>query len=252
MTIILHIPHAGTRFFPDQQLHAETFLRNAEGLIDYFTDELFPPEAPAENIIPVVFPYCRTACDVERLADDPLEQINLGIQYDRWPDRRKHGFLIAQGEEYLSAYTHNEYHRHHRQMEELLSRHPGALLIDCHSFSSRPSPLLPDPKAIEAYDICIGFNEDPSKPHPDLIGKVIQHFVQCGYRVGINTPFSNSKTFDTTTPYTSIMIEVNKRIYMDETTLRRTPNFTTLHHQLMELYGVVDESIDMIWPPCQV
>ncbi len=38
-------------------------------------------------------------------------------------------------------------------------------------------------------------------------------------KVGIITPFSNSKTFDVPIKYYSVMIEVNKRRYMDEESL---------------------------------
>ena len=39
--------------------------------------------------------------------------------------------------------------------------------------------------------------------------------------------------------YHSLMIEVNKRCYMNEETLEKTPNFTNLHNQLQRLYEIL-------------
>jgi hypothetical protein len=61
---------------------------------------------------------------------------------------------------------------------------PDALLLDCHSFPSELSDV----------DICIGFNEDWSKPNKDTIELAVNLFEDCGYKVGINEPYSNSET----------------------------------------------------------
>lgn len=57
--------------------------------------------------------------------------------------------------------------------------------------------------------------------------------------MGVNEPFSNSKTFNTPASYESVMIEVNKRLYMDEETLEKTEGFQVLHRQILDLYKKV-------------
>ena len=44
----------------------------------------------------------------------------------------------------------------------------------------------------DEIDICIGFNEDATKPHDDVLNLVTEHFAIAGLKVGINTPYSNS------------------------------------------------------------
>lgn len=49
-------------------------------------------------------------------------------------------------------------------------------------------------------------------------------------------PFSNSKTFDVPIEYHSVMIEVNKCLYMDELTLEKTDGFDQLKADIQSLY----------------
>ena len=110
------------------------------------------------------------------------------------------------------------------------------LLIDCHSFSSLPNRLNSNPPDI---DICIGFNEDETCPDKVVIGNIVHHFKTLGYKVGINEPFSNSKTFGVPVEYHTVMIEVNKRLYMDEQTLEKSDSFYKLKHDIQSLYDVL-------------
>ena len=107
------------------------------------------------------------------------------------------------------------------------------LLIDCHSFSSQPTLLCSNPPDI---DICIGFNDDNTCPDKVVIGNIKHHFLSRGYKVGINEPFSNSKTFDVPMKYHSVMIEVNKRQYMDEQSLTKNEHFDHVKTDIQELY----------------
>ena len=87
---------------------------------------------------------------------------------------------------------------------------PDALLLDCHSFPSELSDI----------DICIGYNEDWSKPNKKTIELAVNLFEDNGYKVGINEPYSNSETPDCPFEYQSMMLEVNKKAYMEPDSLR--------------------------------
>ncbi len=235
--LILHIPHSGTEFYDNQKPFARLFLEKARDLVDWYTDELFSPDEGDKRILPVVFPLCRTACDVERMTDDPLEEKNLGIIYDGGNPLGDRSGIVSTGDRnYAQVRRYDEYVGHHHRMENLILSNSGSLVIDCHSFSSGPTLLLPDSGAASKYDICIGFNEDRTRPDDKFIGTVCSHFEALGYKVGVNEPFSNSKTFSTPVIYKSIMIEVNKRLYMDEETLEKTEGFRILHRQILDLY----------------
>lgn len=46
-------------------------------------------------------------------------------------------------------------------------------------------------------------------------------------------------SFPGASAYHSLMIEINKRCYMNEETLEKTSNFTNLHGQLQRLYKIL-------------
>ena len=60
-------------------------------------------------------------------------------------------------------------------------------------------------------------------------------FVENGYKVGINEPYSNSETPDCPFQYQSMMLEINKRTYMEEETLHLKSNtaFRRDIHEIM-------------------
>ena len=231
--ILLHIPHSSTQF-PENIKHTFSDLDADERLlIDYYTDELFMPDEDRGQIHSVVFPCCRLYCDVERLINDPLENSGLGISYSRWVP-----CVSDLGQTYRSFSTKEHafklYADHHARVAKMMvGLGDNLLLIDCHSFSSLPNLLNSNPTDI---DICIGYNDDATCPIKIVIGNIKQHFASRGYKIGINTPFSNSKTFEVPVKYNSVMIEVNKRLYMNEQTLEKNHGFDRLKADIQSLY----------------
>ncbi len=230
--IVLHIPHSSIRFPEGSQYHFNDLDAEERLLIDYFTDDLFEPKQHTEHISSMVFPYCRLFADVERLINDPLEEEGLGISYCRrntnsCPDR---SFSTMSSAFNLYADFHAEVSKH---IVELAC---GVLLIDCHSFSALPNLLNSNPPDI---DICVGYNDDETCPDDEIIETIVQHFKSIGYKVGINQPFSNSKTFAVPVKYHTIMIEVNKRLYMNEKTIDKIQGFARLQRDIQGLYEVL-------------
>ena len=104
---------------------------------------------------------------------------------------------------------------------------PNALLLDCHSFPSELSDV----------EICIGYNEDWSKPNKDTIELAVNLFEDYGYKVGINEPYSNSETPDCPFTYQSMMLEVNKKVYMEDGSLqlKKSTNKRSIHDLMQVL-----------------
>lgn len=162
---------------------------------DWHTDYLFHGLRD-DRIKTVRFPYSRFIVDAERLWQDPLESIGQGIVYKNFDGHRR--TVPKQSEQNLLAL----WKWHQRRLSSQLSE--GALLLDCHSF----------PEELSDVDICIGFNEDWSKPDKATIEMAVNHFMNHGYKVGVNTPYSNSETPDCPFHYHSLMLEINKRAYL--------------------------------------
>ena len=204
--IVLNEPHASVEGLYDNQLSFwnidERFVNDIVlKWTDWHTDFLFHGYH-SENAKTVRFPYSRFIVDAERLWNDPLEEQGQGIVYKHF-DGYSRDVPEKNNQRLLGLW-----HWHQQRLRENLCE--GALLLDCHSFPSEMSDV----------DICIGFNDDWSKPHKQTIEFAVNHFEDNGYKVGINEPYSNSETPDCPFMYQSMMLEVNKKAYMEEGSLR--------------------------------
>jgi N-formylglutamate amidohydrolase len=150
-----------------------------------------------------------------------MEKIGQGILYTDFISM--HRAIEQEEEQSMIAY----YMGYIKTLKEMLNEH--SLLIDCHSF----------PSDLSESDICIGFNDDWSRPSDFIIDLVVEYFKKVGYKVSINSPYSNAIAPETNFTYSSIMIEVNKRVYLNEQTLEFTDNAQKLQEQLSKLYSIL-------------
>ena len=245
--IILHVPHASTalpteyfavksEFAPGRTLLAE----DSFNLVDYYTDELFIPIKPRPHIHSIKAPLCRTLCDMERMQEDPLEARNLGILFGGRKKRDDEYWITEEADSKLRQ-LYADYHIVASMKIDSLYR---PLILDCHSFSNNATILCNMPIAHQCIDICIGFNDDSTRPNDATIQAALNYFEGKGYKVGINVPFCNAKTFVCNRRYHSLMIEVNKRLYMYEDTLeKKSGEFESLQEDLQGLYSLFDVDI---------
>ncbi|MBR6551103.1 MAG: N-formylglutamate amidohydrolase [Paludibacteraceae bacterium] len=255
--LVLNIPHASTNipeeFMPPQMWHNRAnsmhkYQEHARPLVDYYTDELFSVDDD-KRIKPIVFDLCRTLCDVERMVNDPLEDEGYGIvcskvmRHDPGATKCSVDYNPAQYRQNQSLLLRYLDYQHclaktiiKASYDKQQLRSKSVLLVDCHSFSSMPTALCDPGPAEEQVDICIGYNDDATLPSAGMIDLVVSHFEGFGYKVGRNTPFSHSKTVECPVPYHSLMIEVNKRCYMNEHTLEKTEGFNQLKEVIHGLY----------------
>ena len=204
--IVLNEPHASIEGLHDNQLsfwNIDDWFINEVVLkwTDWHTDYLFHG-SKSERVRTVRFPFSRFIVDAERLWDDPLEEKGQGILYRHFLGYTRE--IPQKHEEVLL----NLWHQHQETLRNNLCT--NALLLDCHSF----------PSSMGEVDICIGFNEDWSKPCKDTIEMAANIFDMNGYTVGINDPYSNSETPDCPFRYQSMMLEVNKKVYLEDGSLR--------------------------------
>ncbi|MBR6283395.1 MAG: N-formylglutamate amidohydrolase [Muribaculaceae bacterium] len=203
--IVLNIPHSSIVGIFDRELgrwpiNPHFLNSHVRELTDWYTDMLFATDN--ERVTSIVFPYSRFVCDVERLDDDPMEAIGQGIIY-RKAGGYQRGELDAATEQRLLQLRDN----HIKRLTVALS--PGDLLLDCHSFSDTDHSHA---------DICIGCNNDWSYCESD-IDMVVNAFRQGGYSLSVNTPYGGAINPDTGFTYSALMIEVNKRVYMNPSQL---------------------------------
>ena len=246
--LILHIPHSSI-YFPHRKgflINENELLKEAEHMGDLHTEELFYPKEQHEKYRAVVAGFSRVFCDAERYEDDEKEMMSrfgMGATYTQNDEGEKIRELSTVLREEIMA----EYYRpHHKQLElnveECLKNNEEVLIVDCHSFPNIPrhNSIINVSGEIRP-DICIGTDEYHTSK--TLTEFVVGFFKDKGYSVSINTPYSGSmvplKHYRSSPNLSTIMIEINRKLYMDEVTkekLELTGEFLRVQDDLKELF----------------
>ncbi len=208
-------------------------------MTDSWTDELFSGDSELDVLR---FPCSRLVVDPERFREDSDEimaERGMGAVYTRTHDGRilKDGF---DREVLLSAF----YDPHHQALDEwttsALVNAGRCLIVDCHSFPSQPLPCDLD-QSPNRPDFCIG----TCAPHtsPDLVDVVSSQIRHHGYTVCVDTPYSGTivptRFYMREPKVSSIMIEVNRRLYMNESTGEKIGGFDKVQEIVQDIVALV-------------
>lgn len=195
--VIYHIPHSSTLIPPDlrsgflldDQAHDAELL----AMTDAYTDNLFGSHAGRDDTV-VTFPVSRLVVDPERFLDDAVEsmaRVGMGVIYQRTSD----GVLLRNPPSAVerASLIQRFYESHHERLTKAVARglanSGAALVLDCHSFPSRPLPyeLDQDP---HRPDICIGTDAFHT---PDRLVEVARRAVADeGLTCRVNRPFAGT------------------------------------------------------------
>jgi len=167
--VIMHIPHSSAEVPADVRaqflLEDDDLARELRLMTDWHTDELFA--LPPAEAVTVRFPVSRLVVDPERFEDpeaERMEAVGMGAVYTKTSQRlplRDEAEAAREREALLARY----YRPHHAALEAAtaaaLAAHGCCLIIDCHSFPSRPLPyefkVSADRwKVIHRPAVCIG------------------------------------------------------------------------------------------------
>lgn len=194
-------------------------------MTDSWTSELFA----APDATRVVFPMSRLVVDVERFsedADEPMSKVGMGMLYSHTsagvPLRRP----LAQIER-LALKSH--YDAHHAALEAATHRElamGSALIVDCHSFPSTPLPCDMD-QSLTRPQFCLG--TDAFHTPPALLNRAEEALTKMGFTVAVNRPYTGTLVpfafYGKDPRVASLMVEVNRSLYMDEATGERSGGF---------------------------
>jgi N-formylglutamate amidohydrolase len=230
---VLHIPHS-SQYVPAperQSIPLNDAALNSELLrmTDAFTDELFPLTLVEAGR--VVFPISRLVCDVERFPfdeDEPMATRGMGVIYTRTSLGE---VLRAQPNAAdRQSLTERWYWPHHSMLERMVNdvaaRSGICLIVDCHSFPSVALPFELDQSTHRA-EICIGTDafHTPAAVRDAIVAAANEE----GYSVALDAPFAGAlvplASYRKNKRISSIMIEVNRRLYMDEHSGQKNQGF---------------------------
>jgi N-formylglutamate amidohydrolase len=134
---------------------------------------------------------------------------------------------VAEVEERLDGY----YRPYHAELSQVVSRQKSAFgfayHLSCHCMSAVGAPTHPDAGQQRA-DFCIG-NVDGKTCSPEALEFTRALIVDLGYSCSVNFPYVggeiNLRHGDPAGGVESIFIEINKKLFMDTKTFRKTEGF---------------------------
>ena len=257
--LVLDSPHSGVVMPADfGSLRSAAELREGE---DCFIDELWLP-ASASGVPLLAAQFPRTYLDPNRHAGD----IDLALLDEPWPQEHVPSGKAALGKALIwrtlddgrpiygrtlsvaevqrrIESCHRPYHTQLKQLLDAAHARFGVVWhINCHSMNAVSGEMSAGGAGQPRADIVLG-DRDGTTCAP-----VFTHFVRdflqgCGYSVKVNDPFKGVELVrafsDPGAGRHSLQLEVNKRLYMVESTLQKHQGFATLQAHLMQLLDAI-------------
>ena len=255
--LVLDSPHSGTLYPADfGYVCPQDILRRAE---DTHVERLYA-FAPALGAAWIEARFARSYLDVNRHPDN----IDAALLDAPWPHplpapvgdkiRLGKGLIWRLTDDGVAIYQRHltvrevrarisrcwqPYHAALAQaVAGALARHGGCIHINCHSMPSVAASHATAWPGQAHPDFVVG-DRDGSSAAPALSQRVCDLLVARGYRVAYNHPYKGVECVrrhgDPARHCHSLQLEINRRLYMDEATLRPHSGFASLQQDLHAL-----------------
>lgn len=245
------IPHSGTQI-PQEAfwlLDVEDSILNCD--VDWYVDELYQ-EALKEFHIPSVYcPWHRYAADMNRSARD-ISCLTVEGAKPRghnqpsdihWKQTTKGEVLIKNPmplslhQQLIDKYFHAFHQKIAAQIEAFKKQgHQDIYLLDLHSMPSVGLDFHRDTNK-KRKDIILGTHHKKSS-NQKFIDLVYESYKEQGFEVAVDWPYSGGYITqhygDLSQGQHVIQIEINRRLYIDESTKEKTKDFQPLQKKLKQ------------------
>ena len=245
--LILHIPHSSTHIpFTEGYNSNELIEREVFKLTDWFTDELFYSKKDHS----IIASFSRVFCDVERFSEDAQEvmaQYGMGVLYNKTDDGQTLRSLTSPLKvKILTSYYWPHHEKLNSAVANCLKSDGKALIVDCHSFSD--TPFIRDlNQDANRPDFNIGTN--PYHTSQLLIDHSIDFFESKGVSLGIDWPYSGTivplKYYGVNQNVQSIMLEINRKLYLNEQTNEKSERFHEIQKTTKEYLDSIRKLINV-------
>lgn len=257
--LVFDSPHSGTEY-PSDFRHAcpLAVLRSAE---DTFVEELYgtAPDHGA-TLIAALFP--RSYIDVNRDVGD----IDVALLDAPWPRKLNPGektrfgmglirrlakpelpvydrkLTVAEVERRIASY-YTPYHAVLQMTLDRLHAKFGVVYhVNCHSMPAEGNAMSSDGPGARRADFVLG-DRDGTTCAPDFTDFVARILKGKGYNVKVNDPYKGVELVRRhgrpSENRHSLQVEVNRRLYMDERTLKKNESYPRLKRDLSDLIGAL-------------
>jgi N-formylglutamate deformylase len=242
--IVANIPHSSIVIAQDIR---ESLLLNDNELeqellfmTDWYVDELFACISELGGVA-IKFSNSRLVVDPERFLDNEKEIMasrGMGVIYMKTSSGRDLRKTLSNGEkdDLINRYYKPYHEAIELEVANMLNRFGKCLIIDCHSFPSKPLPYELN-QDMARPDICLG--TDPFHTP----AKVTEIMEDCFRKEGLNSkrnmPFEGTyvplKYLNNDNRVLSIMVEVNRKLYMHEVTGEKSNDFLNIQEVIASM-----------------
>ncbi len=245
--LLVHIPHSSTYIPPEIKnfllLEDNDLQEELLRMTDRYTDEIFSCVAELGGIS-VVYNYSRLVLDPERFRDDKKKVMaakGMGVIYTKDSNGRKLREINENERDLLLQNLYDPYHRAiTEEVQELLNNFDGCLIIDAHSFPATPLPYEAS-QELRRPQICLG--TDAYHSPEDLIEFIRNFFEEINLTTEINRPFKGcyvpAKFLHREKRVKSIMIEINRELYMNDDTGEKNDSFVEIKNKICMLFNQI-------------
>ena len=225
--LLIHIPHASLclppDFWRDVTVDRKIIEKDLRFMADYKVDEL----ARDIDCHKIIAKYSRLYCDVERFqndTDEPMVRLGMGVVYTYLPGGVQYRQVTSGRREEI---IRQAYEPHHAQLNKLsqkiVNQHGSCMMIDLHSYSDDLVRKLFDYKE-NLPDVCLGYDDEWFSENDAL--KLKMYIEKLGYSCALNYPYAGALVpmdfyRDKTPGLRSVMLEVNRRVYLEGGTVRQ-------------------------------
>tara|TARA_R100000365_G_C2748622_1_gene80856 strand:- start:17887 stop:18789 length:903 start_codon:yes stop_codon:yes gene_type:complete len=175
------------------------------------------------------------------VGQSPTAKRGMGLMWRYcWGNTLMHAqpLSVTQAEDRIARYW-QPYHRALRNLLDAAYERFGRVFhVNCHSMTATGHAMSSDGASAARPDICIGdlHGTSAGKEFVDVVAKALEGE---GLSVGLNKPFRGAELArayaNPSIGRHSIQLEINRRLYMDETTRERSENYQSLKATITRL-----------------
>lgn len=241
--LVANIPHSST-FIPKKirkkfTLNSKDLMKELHKMTDHYTDELFSATSVVGGVC-VIYKVSRLVVDPERFIDDKKEKMSkkgMGVIYEKTSDGNslRNKLNNVERKKLIEKFYRPYHYRLEKEVQTCLDNFKSCIIIDCHSFPSQSLPF--EDSTLKRPDICIGTSEFHTPKN--LKNKIIELCKKNEWTIAENEPFSGTyvpmEFYKKYKRVHSVMIEVNRKLYMDEKTGEKLERFTYVKEKLSQI-----------------
>ena len=235
---IIHIPHAGVDIPDYTGFDMSNIKSEIIKLTDWATNDIFN----VTDVTTIQPKFSRVFCDVERFEDNDEEMFKHGRGF--FYTKTDEGNELRKNINNIKSKVYNNYYKPHHKLltkvvSEKLKEYGFATIYDVHSFTDKPFNTDTN-KEKNRPDICLGI--DSFHTPPFLIKMIKNVYEKEGLTVKINSPYSGTivplEYFNSNHNVYSIMIEVNRKLYMQDDTIliKKVLWLNQIFNKIFDLY----------------